>query len=249
MITPEKLELHCKWLNNEPGGKRLDLSGNDLSFTDLVGINLQNANLHETNISNADLTGANLAGANLSNANLSNTDLTSANLANANMRNATLFLADLTNANLTNTDFTGADLSYAFGKFAIGYFGRHHAIAAGGYISIGCRRLTYAEWMKNGAKVGHSNGYSTADIGWYLMWAESAAEWLVSEAICDLEKQLENPDPGIIDNAKFIVRTSPPYMLLDWVEALANGNPGHLRDVIDIVKADMADMKEDQDAE
>ena len=47
------LELHKKWLNDEEGGERANLSGADLS-----GANLSNADLYRANLLNADLSGA-----------------------------------------------------------------------------------------------------------------------------------------------------------------------------------------------
>ena len=61
MNIKEVLEKHLKWIKDEPGGERADLSGADLSGADLSGANLYGA----------DLSGANLSGANLSRANLS----------------------------------------------------------------------------------------------------------------------------------------------------------------------------------
>lgn len=54
----EILEKHRKWLNDEEGGERADLSG----------ANLSGANLSGANLSWADLSGANLSWANLSGA-------------------------------------------------------------------------------------------------------------------------------------------------------------------------------------
>ena len=54
------LELHRKWLYNEEGGKRADLS-----FKNLYGANLYGANLYGANLRGANLYGANLRGANL----------------------------------------------------------------------------------------------------------------------------------------------------------------------------------------
>ena len=54
------LELHRKWLYNEEGGKRADLS-----FKNLCRANLRGANLRGANLRGADLRGANLRGANL----------------------------------------------------------------------------------------------------------------------------------------------------------------------------------------
>lgn len=87
------LELHRKWLKNEDGGARADLSDTDLS----------NVNLSNNDLAYADLSGACLMHANLSNANLSY----------ANLTNAYLMDADLRNANLFGTNFAGADLGRA----------------------------------------------------------------------------------------------------------------------------------------
>ena len=83
MNIEERLELHQKWIRNEPGGIRLEEHG---------------ANLQEANLRGADLRGADLRGA----------DLWKADLREANLREANLRGADLREANLR-----GADLDYA----------------------------------------------------------------------------------------------------------------------------------------
>ena len=59
------LELHRKWINDEPDGKRADLRGADLREADLRGANLRDANLRGANLWEADLRRANLRGADL----------------------------------------------------------------------------------------------------------------------------------------------------------------------------------------
>ena len=81
----EILSKHKKWLFNEDGGERADLSGADLSGADLSGANLSGADL-----SGADLYGANLSGTNLSGANLSGADLSGADLSGADLSGADL---------------------------------------------------------------------------------------------------------------------------------------------------------------
>ena len=71
----EILELHRKWIINEEGGKRANLSGADLS-----GADLRDANLSGANLSGANLSGADLRDANLRDAYLSGADLRDANL-------------------------------------------------------------------------------------------------------------------------------------------------------------------------
>ncbi len=80
---PGILERHRKWLRDEDGGERADLTGADLSGAnlagaDLAGANLARADLPWANLSGADLTGADLSGANLAGANLARADLTEA---------------------------------------------------------------------------------------------------------------------------------------------------------------------------
>lgn len=59
------LNRHKKWLNNEEGGEKADLSGADLSRANLIGADLSRANLSRANLRGADLSGANLCGADL----------------------------------------------------------------------------------------------------------------------------------------------------------------------------------------
>lgn len=74
------LELHKKWLKDEPDGRRADLR-----FVNLRSANLRSANLSEADLSDADLRGADLSGANLSSAELSGVDLRYVDLRSANL--------------------------------------------------------------------------------------------------------------------------------------------------------------------
>jgi hypothetical protein len=105
-------------------------------------------------------------------------DLRDADLSGASLRNADLRGADLRGASLRNADLRGADLRGASGNFATGSFGKHHAVAAGGYISIGCEWHTYAEWLEHGPEIGRENYYSDAETARYMAWIKLAVEWL-----------------------------------------------------------------------
>ena len=59
------LELHRKWLNDEPDGKKANLSNPNLSNADLSNANLSNANLCNANLFFANLSDAKLSGAKL----------------------------------------------------------------------------------------------------------------------------------------------------------------------------------------
>ena len=106
-ITQEKLKeiiaSHNKWLRNEYGGEKADLSNVDLSFTDLRCADLRCADLSCANLRCANLSGANLSGANLRCANLSGAKLSGANLSGANLSGANLSGANLGGAKLSKT--------------------------------------------------------------------------------------------------------------------------------------------------
>lgn len=116
------LELHKKWLNDEKGGVRADLSGVNLEHTDLYHAdlrlanlsqaNLYSANLFEADLRDADLSQANLVYAYLGNANLKEANLMKANLYKAKLTNADLSLANLRDSDLSNANFEGANLIY-----------------------------------------------------------------------------------------------------------------------------------------
>ena len=82
------LDLHRKWLYDEPGGERANLEGANLRGANLEGANLRGANLRGANLRGANLWGANLEGANLRGANLRGANLEGANLRGANLRGA-----------------------------------------------------------------------------------------------------------------------------------------------------------------
>ena len=113
------LDLHKKWLNDEPTGVRYscpygaDLSGADLRSANLSGADLRSANLSGADLRSADLRSANLSGADLWSANLSGAYLSRANLSGAYLRSADLSGANLSGANLSGADLSGANLSGA----------------------------------------------------------------------------------------------------------------------------------------
>jgi hypothetical protein len=98
-ISAEKLQeiikSHGRWLRNEEGGERANLSDANLSGADLSDADLSDANLRGADLSDANLRGANLSDANLSDANLSGAYLRGADLSDADLSGAYLRGADL----------------------------------------------------------------------------------------------------------------------------------------------------------
>ena len=68
------LDLHGKWLRNEPGGVRANLRNADLRYADLRNADLRYADLRNADLRNADLRYADLRYADLRYADLSNAD-------------------------------------------------------------------------------------------------------------------------------------------------------------------------------
>jgi len=102
------IESHRKWLYNEEGGVRANLSDANLSDANLSAANLSDANLSDADLSDANLSGANLSAANLSAANLSDANLSAADLSAANLSAADLSDADLSDANLRRANLSAA---------------------------------------------------------------------------------------------------------------------------------------------
>ena len=159
-ITQNDLDLHAAWLRGVEGGAQLVTAVGKITV--------------DADLRGADLSGADLRGADLSRADLIRANLIRANLSRANLRYANLSEANLSRANLSEADLRGANLTGAEGPFTHGYFGRHHAVAAGGYISIGSERHAYEWWLNNHQKCGSRHWYTADEIADYGAWIELA---------------------------------------------------------------------------
>lgn len=112
------VQLHKKWLNGDPKGKKLVLRNvilhnADLRNTDLRSADLHNTDLRNANLRNADLRRVDLTNADLSGATLSGSNLYGANLYDANLRNVVLYDANLCTADLRNTNLHGVRFTYS----------------------------------------------------------------------------------------------------------------------------------------
>ena len=116
----EKLKRHQDFLNDIPGGERLNLKGAYLEGADLRGAYLEGAYLEgaylkEAYLREAYLKGAYLRRANLEGADLKEADLKEADLTWAYLRGAYLEGADLKGADLKGANLKGANLKGAKG--------------------------------------------------------------------------------------------------------------------------------------
>jgi hypothetical protein len=184
------LEKHGKFLRNEEGGERADLSSADLRSANLRYANLRSANLsyadlRSANLSSANLSYADLRSANLSSANLRYADLRSANLSSANLRYANLRYADLRSADLSSADLRYADLSSADLRSAdlrsadlvVFQYQRHWAyFTFDGFLRIGCHHLPISEWFLGYKELGKAEGYTEDQILMYGNFIKSCVE-------------------------------------------------------------------------
>lgn len=111
-ILKQGVEVWNKWRKDNPNIK-LDLRGTDLSAKFLNNINLSGTDLSETNMYEASLAWSNFDGANLINSNLSEANFSLASFIGANVSGANLLLANLFMANLEGSNFSKADLTGA----------------------------------------------------------------------------------------------------------------------------------------
>jgi len=96
-----------------PAAPRVNWSGCDKSFAQLIGVDLSDADLSGTDFWRADLSGADLAGADMSNAVVSYGFLSGADLAGADLSDSELYFADLDDADLSATNLDAAGLNFA----------------------------------------------------------------------------------------------------------------------------------------
>ena len=145
MDLKQILELHKKWLDNEDGGKRVDLRGADLS-----GANLSGADLRSADLGGAGLSGAYLRDANLSSANLRGTDLRDADLRDAGLSGANLRSANLSSANLRSADLRDADLWNTIGnqvEVLTFQTNKYTVVICQDRLQIGCKNFSQSEWF------------------------------------------------------------------------------------------------------
>ena len=98
-MNPEEIRkiliAHEKWLKDEEGGERANLSGVNLRRADLRDADLRDADLRDADLRRADLSGVNLRRADLRRADLRRADLRRADLRDADLRGADLDFASL----------------------------------------------------------------------------------------------------------------------------------------------------------
>lgn len=84
------LEKHKKWLNNEPGGERANLSHCDLRHSDLSDSNLRHSDLRYSDLRHSNLSYSNLSHSNLSGCDLRHSDLYGCDLSGCDLRDSDL---------------------------------------------------------------------------------------------------------------------------------------------------------------
>ena len=78
------IENHGKWLRDEDGGEKADLSYSNLSYSNLRGCNLSGCNMRDCNMRGCNLSYSNLSDCNLSDCNMRGCNLSYSNLSDCN---------------------------------------------------------------------------------------------------------------------------------------------------------------------
>ena len=128
----EILQKHELWLQEDPEGKRADLSYSDLSYSnlsysdlsysDLRGSNLRGSDLSYSNLRGSNLSDSNLRYSNLRGSNLSYSDLSDSDLSDSNLRYSDLSYSNLSGSDLSDSDLRGSNLrGSAYNTYTAGY--------------------------------------------------------------------------------------------------------------------------------
>ena len=176
-----------------------DLSRSNLRQTELIGAKLVKTNLNNANLSNVRLIEANLSGASLNKVDLSGADLNKSNLSRVNIRQA-----DLSGADLISSDFSGADLSEANltgSNFSGAYLVGVNLIRA---------NLTgaYLIWTDlSGARVIEAN-MTSAIITGACLFGIARDDWIIDGIKCDYifwdsDKRKRIPKEGSFEDGEF----------------------------------------------
>ena len=118
-----KIELHRLFLKDSPSGilanfDNTDLSGFDLSHSNLSGAQFEGANLTGTVFVGCRLDSTNFLGANLTSAIISGCYCTNAVFATANLTGAILSESGFRGANFSNANLTGVTIESTTGNMA-----------------------------------------------------------------------------------------------------------------------------------
>ena len=114
----QAIDLHKKWLNNEPDGKRLDVSNKIVKFdfklsdfSSFKDVNFSGADFSDAYFIGTNFNGTNFSGADFSGADFSNTYFIDTDFHDANFNGAYFIHTNFSNADFKDTDFNGADFN------------------------------------------------------------------------------------------------------------------------------------------
>jgi hypothetical protein len=123
---------------------------------------------------------ANLRGADMRWANLRGADMQGADMRWANLRDADMRGANLQGANMRDADMRGANLLQCKQYVAVIRASQHSIVVIDDDISIGCQRMTLAEWLERFEAVGREAGYAEPRIAEYGIYLRAIRDVLES---------------------------------------------------------------------
>jgi hypothetical protein len=118
--------------------RKVNLSGSDLSGSDLRGSDLSGSDLRESNLRGSDLSGSDLR----------DSDLRGSNLRDSDLRGSNLRGSDLSGSNLSGSDLSGSDLRESKnGAVCRMDFGGWSICVREDMTSIGCQTHENKKWL------------------------------------------------------------------------------------------------------
>ena len=173
--TNNSITMKIRRIRLEPKSK---LSGRNLSWANLEGIDLSGSDMSNANLEGAKLNGSDLSGVNLESANLSQAQLIGTNLSEANLTNCEMYGASFTSgfaefgkvtrqAALSNVDLREAKLvatNFSWGQFE-GLNFSHSDLRRADFCSANLRSAKLANANLGHARLSHAD-CTDVDLRW-----------------------------------------------------------------------------------
>ncbi len=143
--------------------KCINLSGSNLSYSNLRGSDLRGSDLSYSNLRGSDLSGSNLSGSNLSGSDLSYSNLSGSDLSGSNIEGEKITINPLSISGL-----------------------RYWCLITDGFMRLGCKRFSHSEWSAFSNE--HIEEMDTHALEFWSQWKEPLLSMCATHANKKIEE-------------------------------------------------------------
>ena len=175
-----KIELHRLFLKDSPSGilanfDNTDLSGFDLSHSNLSGAQFEGANLTGTVFVGCRLDSTNFVGANLTSATISGCYCTNADFATANLTGAMLSESGFRGTNFSNANLTGVTIESTTGNMSeiksMAFAGQPISYTSS-MLQIGCIQVSVTACLADLDSDEYRSSLHPAGVEFWSVWGD-----------------------------------------------------------------------------